>query len=115
MIMKYQIDSYNFEDVINNINKVINDELIPLTSKMKKAITDTKWEGIGATSFSETYNDVMNRINDIPLKLTVCTTFLERGLSNYEECYSSIEEMIKEIQEEIIEKQLRNEMNLDEE
>ncbi len=107
--MKYQIHSKNFEDSINEIDNVINNELTTLVDNMNSRVKKVDWEGTGYRAYLDSYNNVMQKINDIPFKLSICTTYLKKVLNNYADSQNLIDEMIKEIEEEMEKMKLKKE------
>ncbi len=99
--MKYQINSKKFDEILITFNNIVNDELVPLISEMKKLSIHENWYGAGADRFDIYYNTIMQNINVIPIKLLICIKYLGQVLGDYSDTNQTLSAMFNEMQEEI--------------
>ena len=98
--MKYQVNSTQLEEFINNILVYITkmDEQLLV---MKGLINKTKWQGNAHDAAVINYDKIIKKLENIPSTLKLYIEFLETVLSKYGESNSEIKKSFVEIIEKL--------------
>lgn len=107
--MRYYIDSRKIGEFINKCNNYI-EEMRQESKVMKDLINKTTWQGNARDAASLKYNKIMEKVDDVPEKLTLYIKFMEIVVNNYGESFEKIMKDFKDVVEKLELEKVKNEL-----
>lgn len=98
--MKYIVKSHEMEELINHLDKIINEDITVQVKNMNECVNKLVWKGDAYLATMRVYNNMMKEINLIPEYLNLYLDFMKLAIGDYGEGIEEIKARFMKLREE---------------
>ena len=99
--MRYIVKGQELQEYMNNVYKMLDNELLYTINEIRDLAKNTEWEGPSKSAFVNKYDSIIREIDKIPEAINLSNEYISGMLNNFDDTIDDVKKKFDNLNDEI--------------